>query len=43
MYSVVTTVNNTVLHTWKLLREWFLNALTSHTQMVIMWGDGGIN
>ena len=42
MYSKMTIANNTVLCTWKLLREWILNILTTHTHThtETVWGDG---
>ena len=43
-YSRVTIVNNTVLYTWKMLREQILEVLTKHTyKKVTMWGDKLVN
>lgn len=35
MYSVMTIINNTVLLTFKSLKEWVLNVITTH-KMVFM-------
>ena len=47
MYSLVTVVNITVLCTWKLLREWILNVLTTTVtktkKVAITWGKVYIN
>lgn len=43
MYSMVTTANNTVLYTWKLLRKYILSVLTTHKQKKNIWGDGEVN
>lgn len=38
--SMGTIINNTVLHTWKLLT---IDFKYYHHEKLIMWGDGGIN
>lgn len=43
MHSLVTIINTTVLDFWKLLRELILNFITTHTEMIIMWGNAGVN
>ena len=40
---MVTTVNITAPYTWKLLRESNLSVLTTHKNIVIMYGDGSVN
>ena len=43
MYNLVTIANNTILYTWKLLRELSFSVFTTHTKIVTMWGDRYIN
>ena len=43
MYSMVSIFNNSLLYTWKLLRELILNVLTTHIEKVIILGNGGVN
>ena len=44
---LMTVVNNTVLYTSKLLREYMLNFLSTHTNTpthkLTVWGDGGVD
>lgn len=42
MYRTMTSVNDVVLYTWKLLSEYILKVLTTHAE-VAMEGDGCIN
>ena len=37
MYSMVTVVDNAVLHIWNLLKEWILKC-SSHENKIIMYG-----
>lgn len=39
MYSMVTIVNNTVLHIRRKLGEWVLKVLTIRKKTAIMYGD----
>ena len=43
MSSMVIVVTNTILYTWKLLREQILNVSPQKKEMVIMWHVGGIS
>lgn len=40
MHSMVTTVNNAVLHIWKLLKESILRALITRRKSYTVYGDG---
>lgn len=40
IYSVVAIVKSTVLHVWKLLREWTLSSHCEKKNSVTVCGDG---
>ena len=43
MCSMVTVVNNTVLYTWNLQREYILSVLTRQRRNGTVWGNGCVN
>lgn len=43
MSSMVTTVNNTVLYTWNLWREYILSVLIRQRRNGTVWGNGCVN
>ena len=42
MRSIV-IIDNTILYTWKFLKEKILNVLTTKIEMPVLRGDGGVS